>query len=181
MNNSRIRILAGALLMGLGTWTGARTRAVPGAEIPSPLTPNPTPPKKRPATVAKQSWWDRWLAYRRAWSPPGGGAQERARRRAQIEKGMLGGCNDVRWSDATQAEIDATRARAAARIGKSEYQEAAQAFGREGAFDFGNGVTIGVDLAPGTDVTTYAAVRLRDDGSMEVLDAGELQPAGRDL
>lgn len=178
MSFSRMRILTGALLATIGTFAGNRNAVVPASQHIGiePLVPKPTPRKKKKSngTSNKRSWWSRYLAFRRAWAPAGGGAQECARRRAQIQKGMLGGCNEVQWSEKNQAEIDATRERLA-------HREAAEAYGREGAFDFGNGVTIGVDMASGSDVTAYAAVRRRDDGSMEVIDAGEFQPAGRDL
>lgn len=109
MSFSRIRLLTGALLATVGTFAGNKNAIVPASQHIGidPLVPKPTPrtKKKTNGISNKQSWWARYMAFRRAWAPAGGGTRECARRRAQIGKGMLGRCNDVHWSDATLAEV----------------------------------------------------------------------------
>lgn len=93
MTYSRIRILTGALLLGLGAWGGSQQKIATQPVLPTPHAPRDTPRRKKKANGktggAKDSLWSRMSTYWRQRGTNGGGAQERARRVRQIERGII--------------------------------------------------------------------------------------------
>lgn len=186
MSSTRLRLLTGALLATIGTFAGNKNAVVPASQHIGidPLVPRPTPRKKKKAngTSNGRSWFskmhERWLARWRVWAPAGGGNRECARRRAQIQKGMLGRCHDVTWSDATLAEMGITRAEFESGIALSGQRCIGILKPR---FNGGEIKVLGIDPGnPEGDMTAVAHGHREPDGSV-VIDDIEFQTAGRGL
>ncbi|MGH8026163.1 MAG: hypothetical protein ACREO0_05470, partial [Pseudoxanthomonas sp.] len=99
-----LRILTSALLLGISGAFGHSHKVAPGPVV---IQPKPEPKKKSKPIPLRQTWHDRWLGWLRGWAPAGGGKRECARRRRQIERGILNRSNGLQYSEKTQAEIDA--------------------------------------------------------------------------
>lgn len=197
MSFSRIRLLSSALLLSIGGFVGAPTLNVPSAHDPAKLSPKPGPKPKKNGTPTSPrnssssgSWWRRWRASQRVWAPFGGGDQECARRRAQIHKGMLGGCNDVQWTPETlehhaqrKAELEARGGNwnnARAKLGLTAYIATDDGFKPVAP---GDAVIFGVDQGSPDGDATVTAHRTAD-GAIHIDDvefhtANSLQSAGR--
>lgn len=154
------------LVVALG-WAASLRGAAP-MQIPAgdPMRPPTAPPASKTRQLSNpgrvrgtfgDTWLSRFKAFRRRWSPPGGGGKECARRREQIRKGMLGRCNDVKWSESTLAVQEANRV-----------AQAQRSF-------------IAVDRgSPTGDVTAIARAHSEPGGKVVIDDIIEFQPAGRD-